>query len=544
MNHHAVGMILYNVLHNCMQRWAVDGCLSCKVSVSYNYDDDNDDGGDDDDDEDNLAEDEERPHHDTAATRRRLEGTPGMLATIFESLVAEPSDLARAGAVSREWRAAGDTLWQPCCAWWPLAAALKARQHAVWICGYPCIPLITWRQLYAQRAEANRQLVVAVPAEGEDAESEEYITIQIRVPQALEPGSICKIQSPNGQAHFVRIPVGLLVGDDAHYTFLRRFPRLYHPKHLRGLDEQELKHWMKHRKLTFDLADPMPTLLLNSDRYLGKKSLYRKPTQRVGWSLTWSEHHNSWYWWNKTTFATTWKDPGGAEQTPEEAAVEMWARDPKRSDYLFGLEVRFGEQLLPALVVDLDQEAVDDCSHEAVDDYADCILIQQHWLAKHVLHQIDGDSRAAELMPWGLSGEGDTPAFLSLCLVRKLDGKCLTLANDVATNNGKVIDTEPADLAVGVSEEGDLDLCWSDHVPISSGYVDDIEYAQATTAIIFGRVFVRRCPPNSVGGSWTRKVVGAVVYIDPQDEDDTSEVTSVDELLRCVEHPSCATRWA
>ena len=85
-------MILYNVLHNCMQRWAVDGCLSCKVSVSYNYDDDNDDGGDDDDDEDNLAEDEERPHHDTAATRRRLEGTPGMLATIFESLVAEPHD--------------------------------------------------------------------------------------------------------------------------------------------------------------------------------------------------------------------------------------------------------------------------------------------------------------------------------------------------------------------------------------------------------------------------------------------------------------------
>ena len=116
--------------------------------------------------------------------------------------------------------------------------------------------------------------------------------MQIRVPQALEPGSICKIQSPDGQTHFVRVPVGLVVGDDGHYTFFKQLPRVYHPKHLRELDQQELKHWMKHRELEFDLADPMPTLLLNSDSFLGKEVL-KKPTQRVDWSLTWSERHKS-----------------------------------------------------------------------------------------------------------------------------------------------------------------------------------------------------------------------------------------------------------
>ena len=72
--------------------------------------------------------------------------------------------------------------------------------------------------------------------------------MEIRVPQSLTPGSICKIQSPDGQNHFVRIPPSLVTEGD-HNKFVKRLPRKYEPKHLRDLDVDELTHWMKHRKI-------------------------------------------------------------------------------------------------------------------------------------------------------------------------------------------------------------------------------------------------------------------------------------------------------
>jgi len=82
----------------------------------------------------------------------RLEAAPGVLTMIFAALLEDPADLARTGAVCRFWRttAASEVLWRQCCERWPLLAALKARR-----------PAVSWRQLYAQRAGADRELLAA-----------------------------------------------------------------------------------------------------------------------------------------------------------------------------------------------------------------------------------------------------------------------------------------------------------------------------------------------------------------------------------------------
>ena len=134
------------------------------------------------------------------------------------------------------------------------------------------------------------------------SKDKEYIKMEIRVPQSLTPGSICKIQSPDGQNHFVRIPPSLVTEGD-HNKFVKRLPRKYEPKHLRDLDVDELTHWMKHRKI-----DEVPAAaesedsglavnLAKSDEWLIEQAKAQIMPPCPGWTLEFAEKHCCWYYW-------------------------------------------------------------------------------------------------------------------------------------------------------------------------------------------------------------------------------------------------------
>jgi hypothetical protein len=83
---------------------------------------------------------------------QRIEYVEGLLPKVFAQLLPEPTDIARAGAVSRAWRGVGSSekVWQMVCEQhatkFALLKVLKARAGC----------RQTWRQLFAQRMMAGR----------------------------------------------------------------------------------------------------------------------------------------------------------------------------------------------------------------------------------------------------------------------------------------------------------------------------------------------------------------------------------------------------
>ena len=73
-----------------------------------------------------------------------------------------------------------------------------------------------------------------------------YFKMQINIPPSgLNPGSVCKITAPNGDIHFVTIPMDVEVGT----SFIRALPKVFNEVTLGSLDTQELRQWHFHRKI-------------------------------------------------------------------------------------------------------------------------------------------------------------------------------------------------------------------------------------------------------------------------------------------------------
>lgn len=195
---------------------------------------------------------------------------------------------------------------------------------------------------------------------------DDWITMVIKVPTAIEPGAVCKIFSPDGRAHFVTVPTSLPPGG----SFIKALPKAYTEEVLKTLDRSEMKQWLRHRlevagqaeQQCYDGANPNPSRqeLLRScvqwlrdakakvlqeaataaadeeatgvsscDAAAALTSASEPEDKFVEWQPAWSGTYERQYWWHPITRATAWEKPideinnfPAAEKTEAQAVID------------------------------------------------------------------------------------------------------------------------------------------------------------------------------------------------------------------------------
>lgn len=164
---------------------------------------------------------------------------------------------------------------------------------------------------------------------------DDWITMVIKVPTAIEPGAVCKIFSPDGRAHFVTVPTSLPPGG----SFIKALPKAYTEEVLKTLDRSEMKQWLRHRlevagqaeQHKYDTLSPSRQELLRTCvqwlRDAKAKVLQEaaaaaaqdaggSDAPAVAWQLAWSGTWERQYWYHPVSRATVWERPSadGATQ--------------------------------------------------------------------------------------------------------------------------------------------------------------------------------------------------------------------------------------
>lgn len=237
-----------------------------------------------------------------------------------------------------------------------------------------------------------------------------------------------------------------------------------------------------------------------------------------------------------------------AQRAESQRQLELAAAAPRfgesggrRSDYLVGVEVRIGDHQLPlGLLMELDEEP-----DEVHFDNGNVILS----------HQFPSEPTVEDIF----SEDSDQSAQLTLCLVRKLDGKCLVLVKNGVTN--EFFGAKVVQQMFGADDlpKHDGHVCLAPSV-VSLQWCDTM-MGVSWASFAFGRLYARRCPSPGCRCAFDEqmmdpetgfectcgigtgcKLVGVVFEL-YKEEVEHGKIHSVSELLHSVEHPSSVACW-